>query len=185
MNATDQTSQQSLYGILAEFRNPKELMNAAERITGAGYQKFDTFSPFPIHGMEKSMNLPKSKIGWIVLGHGILGFFGALALILYTIYIDYPMNISGKPLLNMPAYVPVTFELTVLLSAFGATFGMFYVNGLPKLNNPLFNVDRFEKVTTDGFFACIEADDQLFDEDKVRQLFEDAGATHIEPVYDE
>lgn len=178
------TDNQQMHGILAEFRNPKELTDVAKKMVKSGYNKFDTYSPFPIHGMDKAMNLKKSKLGWIVFGHGLIGFIGAIAMMYYMSVIDYPMNISGKPLFNAPAWVPITFELTVLLSAFGAVFGMFFLNGLPKLNNPLFNAERFKKATDDGFFACIEAEDDKFDADKVKKLFEEAGATHIEEVYD-
>lgn len=176
--------QPELYGILAEFRNPKELVDASKVVVEAGFDKFDTFSPFPIHGIDKAMNLQKSKLGWIVLGHGLLGFSGALAMITFMSVMDYPLNISGKPFFNIPAWVPVTFELTVLLSAFGAVFGMFFLNGLPKLHNPLFNVERFKKATDDGFFVCIEAADSKFQADQVKQLLEEAGASHIEEVYD-
>ncbi len=179
-----QTEQNELYGILAEFKNPKALTDVAKTISSSGYSKFDTFSPFPIHGMDKAMKLKKSKLGWIVFGHALLGFCGALAMMYYMAVIDYPMNISGKPFFNAPAWVPITFELTVLLSSFGAVFGMFFLNGLPKLHNPLFNVQRFKKATDDGFFACIEAEDEMFETDKVKKLFEEAGATHIEEVYD-
>lgn len=178
------TEQQNLYGILAEFKNPKELTDVAKTMVKSGFSKFDTFSPFPIHGMDKAMNLEKSKLGWIVLGHALIGFTGAIAMMYYMAAIDYPMNISGKPFFNAPAWVPITFELTVLLSSFGAVFGMFFLNGLPKLHNPLFNVKRFKKATDDGFFACIEADDKLFEAEKVKKLFEEAGATHIEEVYE-
>lgn len=178
------TDNQQLHGILAEFKNPKELTDIAKKIVKSGYTKFDTFSPFPIHGMDKAMKLKKSKLGWIVFGHAILGFTGAITMMYYMSVIDYPINISGKPFFNAPAWVPITFELTVLLSAFGAVFGMFFLNGLPKLNNPLFNVDRFKKATDDGFFACIEADDDMFEKAEVKKLFEEAGATHIEEVYD-
>lgn len=178
------TDNQQMHGILAEFRNPKELTDVAKKMVKSGYNKFDTYSPFPIHGMDKAMNLKKSKLGWIVFGHGLIGFIGAIAMMYYMSVIDYPMNISGKPLFNAPAWVPITFELTVLLSAFGAVFGMFFLNGLPKLNNPLFNAERFKKATDDGFFAFIEAEDDKFDADKVKKLFEEAGATHIEEVYD-
>lgn len=178
------TNKQNLYGILAEFKNPKELTDVAKTMAKSGFSKFDTFSPFPIHGMDKAMKLKKSKLGWIVLGHAILGFSGAIAMMYYMSVMDYPMNISGKPFFNAPAWVPITFELTVLLSSFGAVFGMFFLNGLPKLNNPLFNIERFKKATDDGFFACIEAEDDMFEEAKVKQLFKEAGATHIEEVYD-
>jgi len=106
-------------------------------------------------------------------------------MIYYMSVIDYPLNISGKTLMNIPAWMPVTFELTILLSAFGATFGMFALNGLPRFNHPLFNSERFLKATDDGFFICIEADDPQYDTEKVRKLLENAGASHIEEVYDE
>jgi len=178
------TDKNNMYGILAEFKNPKELTDVAKQIVKAGYTKFDTFSPFPIHGMDKAMKLKKSKLGWIVLICGLLGFTGAVSMMYYMAVVDYPMNISGKPFFNAPAWVPITFELTVLLSAFGAVFGMFFLNGLPKLHNPLFYVERFKKATDDGFFACIEADDDMFETEKVKQLFKEAGATHIEEVYE-
>lgn len=173
-----------LYGILAEFKNPKALVDASKKIVEAGYDKFDTYAPFPIHGIDKAMSLSKSKLGWIVLGHGAIGFVGAIAMMYYMSVFDYPMNISGKPFHNAPAWVPIIFELTVLLSAFGAVFGMFFLNGLPKLYNPLFNVERFKKATDDGFFVCIEAKDSKFQADQIQRLFEEAGATHIEEVYD-
>lgn len=176
--------QPKLHGILGEFKNPKALVDVSKLVVKSGYSKFDTYSPFPIHGMDKAMNLKKSKLGWIIIGHGILGFSIAIAMMYFMSVIDYPINISGKPFFNAPAWVPITFELTVLLSAFGAVFGMFFLNGLPKLNNPLFNVTRFKKATDDGFFICIEAEDSLFDTEKVKDLLKGAGATHIEEVYD-
>tara|TARA_Y100001935_G_scaffold168043_1_gene138475 strand:- start:20293 stop:20844 length:552 start_codon:yes stop_codon:yes gene_type:complete len=182
--STSNDQNTELYGILAEFRNPKELVDVSKKIVEAGYDKFDTYSPFPIHGIDKAMSLEKSKLGWIVLGHGLLGFTLAISMMYFMAVVDYPLNISGKPFFNAPAWVPITFELTVLLSAFGAVFGMFFLNGLPKHHNPLFNVERFKKATDDGFFVCIEARDSKFHADQVQQLLEAAGATHIEEVYD-
>lgn len=176
--------QSKMYGILGEFKNPKALVDVAKLVNKSGYSKYDTFSPFPVHGMEKAMSLEKSKLGWIVIWSGIIGFIGAISMMYFMAVMDYPMNISGKPFFNAPAWVPIIFELTVLLSAFGTVFGMFFLNGLPKLNNPLFNVDRFKKATDDGFFLCIEAEDSLFETEKVKKLLKDAGATHIEEVYD-
>lgn len=182
--STLQNHNNELYGILAEFRNPKELVDASKLVVEAGYKQFDTYSPFFIHGMDKAMKLDKSKLGWIVFAHGILGFTLAVSMMYFMAVLNFPLNISGKPFFNAPAWVPITFELTVLFSAFGAVFGMFFLNGLPKLNNPLFNVERFKKSTDDGFFVCIEAKDSNFDASKVKQFFEDAGATHIEEVYE-
>lgn len=179
------TSENKLYGILAEFKNPKELIDAAKAINNNGYRNYDTFSPFPIHGMDDAMSLKKSKLGWIVFGHGLVGFTGAFAMIYYMSVIDYPLNISGKPFLNIPAWIPVMFELTVLLAAFGAVFGMFYLNGLPKFNHPLFSSENFKKATDDGFFVCIESEDPQFEREKVQSLLKEIGATNIEEVYDE
>lgn len=174
-----------LYGVLAEFKNPKELIDAAKLVNQNGYRRYDTFSPYPIHGMDKAMSLKKSKLGWIVVSHGILGFTGALAMMYWMMVVDYPLNISGKTLMNIPAWIPVTFELTVLLSAFGAVFGMFFLNGLPRLNHPLFSSENFKKVTDDGFFVCIESEDPQFESEKVQKLLKDAGASSIEEVYED
>ncbi|MDX1590789.1 MAG: DUF3341 domain-containing protein [Balneolaceae bacterium] len=174
-----------LYGVLAEFKNPKELIDAAKLVNQNGYRHFDTFSPYPIHGMDKAMSLKKSKLGWIVISHGLLGFAGALSMIYWMMVVDYPLNISGKTLMNVPAWIPVTFELTVLLSAFGAVFGMFFLNGLPRLNHPLFSSENFKKVTNDGFFVCIESEDPQFETEKVQKLLKDAGASSIEEVYED
>jgi len=178
-------SNKPLYGVLAEFSNPKTVLDAARIVNKNGYKKYDTFSPFPIHGMDKAMSLKKSKLGWIVFFHGLLGFAGALVMISFMMVFDYPLNISGKTLWNVPAWIPVTFELTVLLSSFGAVFGMFFLNGLPRLNHPLFNSENFKRATDDGFFVCIESSDPLFDTEKVHKLLNDAGATRIEDIYDE
>lgn len=174
----------SLFGILAEFTNPAELVKAAKAVSQAGYNKFDTYSPFPIHGMDEAMGLKKSKVGWVVLLFGLTGFLGAISLMVYVMVFNYPLNISGKPFLNVPIYVPITFELTVLLSAFGAITAILALNKLPKLYNPLFNSTNFQKATDDGFFLCIESSDALFSEEKTVELFKENGAKSIEKVYD-
>lgn len=178
------TENKNIHGVLAEFRNPKELIDAAETVKDSGYNDYDTYAPFPIHGMEKAMGLKESPLGWIVLAGGLAGMIGALTLMIWVMGYEYPLNISGKPFINLPIYVPITFELTVLLAAFAATFGMFALNKLPRLHNPLFNVERFKKASDDGFFVCIESSDELFSEESVKKLFTDSGATHIETVYD-
>jgi len=170
------------FGIVAEFKNPGHLMKVAKLTHKAGYTKFDCHSPFPIHGMDDAMGLKPSKLGFIVLFHGLLGFLGGLALQSWTASIAYPVNISGKPFLNFPAFVPVTFELTILLSAFGAVFGMFYLNNMPKHHNPLFNSATIKKTTDDGFFVVIESEDPLFNEENTRKFLEDAGAVTIEII---
>ena len=176
------TKEHKTFGILAEFKNPGHLMKAAKLTYKAGYKKFDCHSPFPIHGMDDAMGLKPSQLGYIVMAHGLIGFLGGLALQIWTSTIAYPINISGKPFMNLPAFVPVTFELTILLSAFGAVFGMFFLNNMPKHHNPLFNSERFKKVTDDGFFVVIESSDPLYNDEKTRKFLEDAGAVHLELI---
>lgn len=172
----------STYAVLAEFKSTGELLKAAESVRKAGYTKWDVHSPFPIHGMDDAMGLKPSILGRMVLGHAVLGFTGAVTLLTWASSIAYPINISGKPLANFPAFVPVTFELTVLLSAFGAVFGMFFLNNLPKHHNPLFNSDTIRRATDDGFFVVIETSDDLYHETKTADLLRGAGATLIETI---
>ena len=117
------------------------------------------------------MGLKPSKLGYIVLGHALIGFLGGMALQIWTSAIAYPINISGKPFINLPAFIPVTFELTILLSAFGAVFGMFFLNNMPKHHNPLFNSERFKKVTDDGFFVIIESGRSTIQPGKNKSFF--------------
>lgn len=168
--------------VLAEFKNPAELLRAARAMRDHGFQEFDCHSPFPIHGMDEAMGLKQSPLGFIVFAMGTLGLIGAIALTWYVAVEAYPLVISGKPLFSFQAFVPVYFELTVLLSAFGALLGMFHLNRLPRLFHNLFYSDTFAKVTTDGFFVSVEANDPQFDPEKLEELFKSLGATHFELV---
>lgn len=167
-------------GALARFRDPGELMKAAEKVRDSEYKKFDCHSPFPIHGMDKAMGLSRSPLGWIIGLAAIIGTSSALALQWWTSTIDYPLVISGKPLFSFQAYVPVTFAVGVLLSAFAALIGMLALNGLPRWHHPVFNSSRFEKATDDAFFISIEADDSLFDKQKTLQFLESIGGEDCE-----
>ncbi len=178
------SSKENLFGVLAEFDNPADLMDAASATKKAGYKKFDTYTPFPIHGMDDAMGLKPSKLGWIVLIHGIIGLLGGIALQVWSMDISYPMIISGKPTINLPAFIPVTFALVILLSSFGVFMGMFFLNKLPRFHNPIFHSDRFEKASDDGFFLCIEAKDPLFSESKTTEFLKKAGATYTETIPD-
>ncbi len=167
-------------GALAKFSNPHELMKAANRLRESEYTKFDCHSPFPIHGMDKAMGLPRSSLGWLIGISAIIGTTGALGLQWWTSAIDYPLVISGKPLFSFQAYVPVTFAIGILLSAFTALLGMLALNGLPRWNHPVFNSSRFEKATDDAFFVSIEADDPRFDKEKTIQFLDSIGGTECE-----
>ncbi len=184
MSETKSTQVSRPFGLLAEYKNPGKLMRAAKLVNRAGYTKYDAYSPFPIHGMDDAMGLKDSKLGWIVLSHALVGFSGGLFLQIWTSSIAYPINISGKPFINLPAFIPVTFELTILLSAFAAVFGMFFLANMPKHHNPLFNSDNFRKVTDDGFFICIETDDDLYNEAETEKLLMETGAMNVEKIYE-
>ncbi len=184
MSTKEKSNDRKVYGLLAEYANPAKLMRAAKLSNRAGYKKYDAYSPFPIHGMDDAMGLKNSKLGWIVLSHGLVGFAGGLALQIWTSSIAYPINIGGKPFVNIPAFIPVTFELTILLSAFGAVFGMFFLNNMPKHYNTLFNSDKFARVTDDKFFICVEASDDMFSLEETEKFLRDAGATDVEVIYE-
>ncbi|MFZ5981502.1 MAG: DUF3341 domain-containing protein [Candidatus Zixiibacteriota bacterium] len=172
-------------GLLARFETPAALFSAAEKTRDSGYNKFDCHSPFPIHGLDKAMGLNRSRLGWIVGLAALTGTSGALALQWWTSTIDYPLVISGKPFFSFQAFVPVTFALGVLLSAFAALIGMLALNGLPRLHHPVFYSDNFARVTDDGFFISIEADDPQFDLDKTRAFLESIGGKDLEVLEEE
>ncbi len=176
-----------LYGLGAELPSAAALFHAAEEMRDAGFKRWDVYSPFPIHGMDDAMGLGKSIVSFIVLAAGLTGTATALLLELGSALILYPLVVQGKPLTytTIPAFFPVIFELTVLFSAFGAVFGMLAVNRLPLWHHPLFNWDRFQKVTDDGFFVVVQADDPRFNERDTVEFLKGLGATNITMVYDD
>ena len=168
--------------ILAEFDSPNDLMHAAEKMRDSGYPKFDCHSPFPIHGMDGAMGLKRSPLGYIIGVMGSIGLLGMLTLTYWTNIYGYPMVISGKPYFSWQAFVPVIFAITILLSAFGAFFGMLAINRLPQLYHKLFNSERFGKVTDNGFFVSVESDDPKFDEAQTKQFLESIGGKNVEVI---
>jgi hypothetical protein len=170
------------YGILAEFDTPAQLMHACERVRDAGYAKWDAHSPFPVHGLDTAMGLPNSKLPWITLVLALTGTALAFTLQWWTSAVDYKFIISGKPFMSWPAFVPVTFEVTILLGALGTVFGMLGLNKLPQYYHSLFRSQRFERATDDKFFISIEAADPLFNRKQTLQFLEECGAVHIEMV---
>jgi hypothetical protein len=173
------------YGLLAEFSNPNELLHAAEAVRERGYTHFDAHSPFPIHGMDRAMGLGNSKVGYFALIGGFTGCAAGYVLQWWTSAVDYPLNISGKPLFSLEPSIPIMFELTILFAAFGAVAGMFALNGLPRPYNPLFYSDRFARVTDDGFFLHVAASDTNFDEEDTADMLREIGALHVELIQDE
>jgi mono/diheme cytochrome c family protein len=177
---TDQP--QVIKGLLAEFDNPDSLLSAARTVRETGVKNWDSYSPFPVHGIDQAMGIRRSGLSWLVLGAGITGGVVALLLQWWTNAVDYPLNISGKPLFSLPANIPVAFELIVLFAAFTAFLGALALNGLPRFNNPLFSVQRFARVSSDRFFIGVDATDPAYDESRFQELFQSAGATAVERV---
>ncbi|MBU54712.1 MAG: hypothetical protein CL920_38945 [Deltaproteobacteria bacterium] len=170
------------YGALAEFPTPSSLYHACEEVRDAGFRKWDAHTPFPVHGLEKAMGIPASKVPWIVLVMGLTGCSLALLMQWWMNAIDYRFIISGKPLFSLPAFIPVTFELTVLFGAAGAVFGMLALNRLPQFYHSLFHSERFARVTDDKFFISIESVDPQFDVEDTVAFLEKIGAEHVELV---
>ncbi len=179
--------QAPVFALAAEVTSASALYHAAEKVRDAGYRRWDVYSPFPIHGMDQAMGLKKSWLSALVFCGGLTGLTIAAVLTFYPSTIEYPLIVAGKPVnfFTVPAFFPIMFELTVLLSAFTATFGMLALNGLPRWNHPIFNWDRFKKVSNDGFFLAIESTDPQFDEKATRAMLEEIGATNVTLVHED
>jgi hypothetical protein len=174
--------------ILAEFGSAREVLHAAERVHAEGYKNWDTHTPFPVHGMDRAMGLHDSRLGWIVLAFALTGLSGAFVMMHWMNGVDYITVVGDKPPgapQTLPSMVPILFELTILLSAFGAVLGMFGLNKLPRHNHPLFESERFRAATDDKFFISIEAEDPKFDVVKTRELLEGIHASHVEVIEEE
>ncbi|MCA8955219.1 MAG: DUF3341 domain-containing protein [Planctomycetes bacterium] len=174
----------TLYGVVAEFESAADIYHAAEKVTAEGYTRVDSHTPFPVHGIEKALRHGPSHLGWIVIVMGALGIGGAQLMMYWMNAYDYPVVVAGKRPYDWPTTVPITFECMVLLSAFGAVFGMFGLNKLPRLNHPLFSHSSFHRFSDDRFFLSIEATDPKFDRARTVQFLQGIGAHNIELVED-
>ena len=173
-----------LAGILAEFDSPESLAAAARRLRDEGFTRWDSHSPFPIHGIDRAMGVRTTRLPWIVLAGGIVGASGALLMQWWMNAVNYPMVISGKPYFSLPANIPIVFELLVLLGAFAAFGGAIVLNLLPQFWHWTFSSRRFARVTTDGFFISIDAADPKCDPPAIHTLLDSLGATSVEDCYE-
>lgn len=179
------------HGLLAEFDTVDDLLVAARNVRENGYTQWDVHTPFPVHGMDEVMQVPKTRLPWIVFVMGVAGALGGLGLVWWTNATSFPVPyalrgyqyvIAGKPIFSLPANIPVIFETTVLLAALGAVFGMLVLNRLPMLFNPLFRSERFRRMSDNRFFICIEARDPRFDRAKTTEMLRQLKAAAIEEV---
>ena len=170
------------YGIIAEFDTPADTMHAAEKVRDSGFRKWDVFTPFPVHGMDKAMGLKNSAVGWFSFIGGVTGYTCGMLMIWWMNAVDYPIVIGGKPMFSPFSAFPPSYELTILFGSFGSLGGMLFLNRLPRLHHPLLKHGRFALATHDKFFLVIETADPKFSEIETRTLLETLGSRHIEMV---
>lgn len=171
-----------IHGLMAEFASPQALVQAAERASEHGFRRMDAYTPFPVEGLAEALRIERTRVPLIVLIGGIIGCLGGFFLQYWVAVIDYPLNVGGRPLNSWPAFIPVTFEMTILFAALSAFFGVLALNGLPMPYHPVFNVERFELASRNRFFLCIEADDPNFDRDDTWKFLESLGPQGVYQV---
>jgi hypothetical protein len=178
------TTPPTVYGLMAEFDDPASLVAATERAHREGYRSMDAYSPFPIEELTEALGAEHTRLPLIVLLGGICGCIGGYALEYWTQVVAYPLNIGGKPLHSWPAFIPVTFECTILVAALAAVLGMLALNGLPQPYHPVFNVPRFALASRNRFFLCIESKDAFFDLERTRRFLETLNPREVSTVAD-
>jgi hypothetical protein len=171
-----------LYGMMAEFETPGQLVEAARRTREAGFRHFDAYSPYPIHELDDAMDLHDNRVSLFTLIGGLFGCAGGFGLASWVEAVALPLNIGGRPLISAPMWIPITFECTVLVGGLTAAISMILLNGLPAPYHPVFNVDRFSNASRSKFFLCIESEDPLFDRDSTASFLESLGPEEMAEV---
>jgi hypothetical protein len=171
-----------IYGLMAEFNDTDTLLHSAESAYAAGFRRLDAYSPMPIEGLAEAIGFTKNALPQVVFAGGVLGAIGGFMLQWYSSVIDYPLNIGGRPLNSWPAFIPITFECTILAASLAAVFGMIALNGLPKPYHPVFNVESFELASRSHFFLCVLSDDPMFDRTETKAFLENLGPIAVHEV---
>lgn len=169
------------YGLLAEFETPEALLEAAQRAREDGYRDLDAFTPFPVHGLAEILEIRDTRVLWLGFAGGCFGFALALAMQIGSNW-DYPLDVGGRPVYALSAFAVIAFELTVLFAALFPAAGMLALNGLPRLNYPVFAASRFHLASRDRFFLCVKAGDARFDAEETTQFLSRIGARSVELV---
>ncbi len=170
------------YGIVAEFETAADVLHAAEHVRDAGFRRWDVFTPFPVHGMDKAMGLRNSRVGWFSFIGGVIGYTCGMVMIWFMNASDYGLIVGGKPMFSPFYAFPPSYELTILFGSFGAILGMLFLNGLPRLYHPLLKNRRFALATHDRFFVVIETSDPKYSEAETGKWLQGLGSKHIELV---
>ena len=172
-----------LYGLLAEFDDVTTLVDATKRVHAEGYKRFDAYTPFPVHQLFEAMEFNDRRLPLLVLLGGIFGCLAGFGLCYWVSVVAYPLNIGGRPFNSWPSFIPVTFEVTILIASLTAVVSLIVLNGLPMPYHPVFNVKRFaEHASQDGLFLAIEADDQKFDLTRTRAFLQQLGAREVNEI---
>ena len=167
------------FGIMAEYETPADAMHAAEKVRDAGFRRWDVFTPYPVHGMDKAMGLKNSKVGWFSFIGGCTGYTTGMLMIWFLNAVDYPVLIGGKPMFSPMFAFPVSYELTILLASFGTIIGMFLLNRLPMHYHPALKSPHVHRASDDLFYIVLEARDPKFTQDGARKLLQGAGASDV------
>jgi len=175
-------TEKRVYGVLAEFNTASGVFHACEKVRDAKYERWDSHTPFPVHGLEGAMGLTRSRLPLFVFAMGLTGAIAAMTLQWWVSVEAYPIIIAAKPYFSWQAFIPITFETMVLFSAGSAVLGMLFLNRLPQWHNPLLTSERFKRASDDRFFISINANDPKFDREKTIEFLRSLGASHVEVV---
>jgi hypothetical protein len=173
---------QKLHGLMAEFEDHEQVVEAAQGARQAGYRRMDAYTPFPVEDLPEALGCKATAVPLMALIGGIVGALGGYFMEWYAMAVDYPINVGGRPFNSWPAYIPIMFELLVLCASISAVVGMLALNHLPEPHHPVFNVPGFERASTDRFFLCIEARDPKFDASATRRFLEGFRPTSVQEV---
>jgi hypothetical protein len=173
-----------IYGLMAEFVTPEQILEATRRALQQGYRRMDAYAPYAVEELAEELDLPRTRVPFVVLMGGLVGAGAGFFMQYWAMAVDYPLNVGGRPYNSWPVFIPVAFELMVLVAALATILGMFFLNGLPQPYHPVFNVPRFARASQDRFFLCIEAIDPHFDLERTREFLASLrpeGEVHVVP----
>ena len=172
----------AIHGTMGEFETPEDLLSACERAYAQGYRRMDAYAPMPVEGLAEAIGFRRNNVALCVLIGGICGVIGGFGLLEWITVVAYPHNVGGRPTNSWPAFIPITFECMILLSALTALVSMLAMNGLPRPYHPVFNVPAFDRASLDRFFLCIESSDPKFRTEETLQFLRDSGASEVSVV---